>query len=177
MRKAFFENETRTAPALRDRDGDVVRAAIAGPNEVNAPNGKPIFTLDQIIHQLTTAGTAWTGVGGNPTPRAGIGTVTFAFFDIAAQVYSSEKNNFAPLSAAQRDAVRAAFALYSDLIPIHFVEGTVTTADINIGNTTEQQDYYSAYANYPGNTRSAGDMWFSTTVAGNQNDIGLGGAG
>jgi serralysin len=176
MRKAFFENEILMPPALHDRDGDVVRAAIAGPNDVNAPNGKPIFTLDQIIHQLTTAGTAWTGVGGNPTPRAGIGTVTFAFFDTAAQVYSSEKNNFAPLSAAQRDAVRAAFALYSDLIPIHFVEGTVSTADINIGNTTEQQDYYSAYAEYPGNSLVAGDMWFASAVATNQ-QVGLGDPG
>lgn len=175
MRKAFLENErwagAAFAPALRDNDADVIRSA------VNAPNGKPIFTLDQIIHQLTTAGTAWTGVGGNPTPRAGIGTVTFAFFDTAAQVYSSESANFAPMTDAQRAAVRAAFALYSDLIPIHFVEGTVATADINLGNTTEVQDYYSAYANYPGNSRAAGDMWFSTSVPGNQNDIGLGGAG
>ena len=176
MRKAFSQNEMLMAPTLRDRDDDVVRAAIAGPSGVNAPNGKPIFTLDQIIHQLTMAGTAWTGVGGNPMPRAGIGTVTFAFFDTAAQVYSSEKANFAPLSEAQRDAVRAAFALYSDLIPIHFVEGTVTTADINIGNTTEEQDYYSAYANYPGNSLIAGDMWFASAVATNQ-QVGLGDPG
>jgi serralysin len=177
MRKAFLENESweaaarATAPVLRENDADVVR------NEVNAPNGKPIFTLDQIIQQLTRAGTAWTGVNGNPMPRAGIGTVTFAFFDTAAQVYSSERNNFAPLTAAQRDAVRAAFAIWGDVIPIHFVEGTVTTADINIGNTTEDQNYYSAYANYPGNSLAAGDMWFAASVASNQNDIGLGGAG
>jgi len=173
MRKAFLENERWDTAArvaallLRDNDGDVVRAA------VNAPNGKPIFSLAQIIDQLTTANVAWTGVGGNPTPRAGIGTITFAFFDTAAQVYTSERNNFAPLSAAQRDAVRAAFAIWGDIIPIHFVEGTITTADINIGNTTEDQNYYSAYANYPGNSLAAGDMWFSTGAAGNQ-QIGLG---
>lgn len=172
IRKGFLENETvlaRAAPAYHD--ADVVR------EWVNAPNGKPIFTIEQIIQQLTRAGSAWTGVGNNPTPRAGIGTITFAFFDTAAQVYSKESSNFAPLSEAQRDAVRAAFALYSDLIPIHFVEGTVTTADINIGNNTEDQNYYSAYANYPGNSLVAGDMWFAANVATNTNDIGLGGAG
>lgn len=180
LRKTFLENEQvgeRTleravaASMLRDDGADVLREGI------NAPNGKPIFTLDQIIHQLTMAGSAWTGLNGNPTPRAGIGTVTFAFFDTAAQVYSSERNNFAPLTLAQRDAVRAAFAIWGDVIPIHFVEGTVTTADINIGNTTEDQDYYSAYANYPGFSAAAGDMWFAASVASNQNDIGLGGAG
>jgi serralysin len=174
MRKAFLENETRgwggAAPVFRDFDGAVLR------DSVIAPNGKPIFTLEQIIQQLTRAGTAWTGVNGNPLPRGGIGTVTFAFFDTAGQVYSSERSHFAPLSAAQRDAVRAAFALYGDLIPIRFVEGTVSTADINIGNTTEQQNYYTAYASYPGNALEDGDMWFSANVATNQ-DVGLGGIG
>jgi len=175
MRRAFSQNETwgpRDTPAvLHDFGGDAVRDA------VNAPNGKPIYTLAQIIQQLTRAGTAWTGVNGNPTPQAGIGTVTFAFFDSASQVYSKERDNFAPLTEAQRDAVRAAFALYSDLIPIHFVEGNVFTSDINIGNTTEVQNYYSAYASYPGTSAVAGDMWFAQSVAANQNDIGLGGAG
>ena len=172
MRKGFLENETGTAapmPVLHDYEADVVREA------VNAPNGKPIFSLDQIIQQLTTSHTSWTG-GSFPTPRAGVGTITFAFFETDTQVYSSERTYFEPLTAAQRDAVRAAFAIYADFIPIHFVEGTVTTADINIGNINEPQDVYSAYANYPGNSLTAGDMWFSTVVASNQ-EIGLGEAG
>jgi len=170
LRKTFLDNERSAPPALRADDADVIRAA------VTAPNGKPIFSLAQIIDQLTKANSAWDGAPGHPTPKAGIGTVTFAFFDTALQVYSKESSNFAPLSEAQRDAVRAAFALYSDLIPIHFVEGTVDTADINIGNTTEVQDYYSAYANYPGFQKEAGDIWFSAGDPANQ-EVALGDAG
>jgi serralysin len=168
IRKAFREDGP--APAIQNFDGDVIREA------VNAPNGKPIFTLEQIIDQLTTANIAWVGGAGNPTPRAGIGTITFAFFDTASQVYSSERSDFAPLSTAQRQAVRDAFALWGDFINIHFVEGTVGTADINIGNITEDQDTYSAYANYPGFSSVAGDIWISSVVSSNQ-EIGLGEAG
>ena len=170
MRKVFLENERAAAPALREYDADVVRAG------VTAPNGKEIFDLSQVIQQLTRPGTAWTGVAGNPAPKAGIGTITFGFFETAAQVYSSEKTDFAPLSAAQRDAVRAAFAMWGDFIPIHFVEGPINSADINIGNITKDQNVYSAYANYPGFGNAAGDIWISTASATNQ-EIGLGQAG
>ena len=169
MRKAFPEKDTAAAPLLRDLDGDVVRQA------VNAPNGKPIFTLPQVIDQLTRANVAWTGVNGNPPPKAGPGTITFAFFELAAQVYSSEKNEFQPLSEAQREGIRNAFALYGDLINVHFVEGTVNTADINIGNINTNDDFYSAYASYPGFSQVAGDMWFRA-IASNQ-EVGLGQAG
>lgn len=168
IRKAFREDGT--APAIQAFDGDVIREAI------NAPNGKPIFTLEQVIDQLTTPNIAWVGGPGNPTPRAGVGTITFAFFDFASQVYSSERSDFAPLSAAQRQAVRDAFAIWGDVLGVRFVEGTVATADINIGNITEQQDTYSAYASYPGFSNVAGDIWISSVVDSNQ-DIGLGGAG
>jgi len=135
-------------------------------------NGKPVFTLDQIIDQLTTADIAWTGVAGNPAPRAGIGTITFAFFEQASDVYSSERTEFQPLSEAQRAAVRNAFSLWGEYINVTFVEGTVTTADINIGNIATTEDYYSAYANYPGFSLAAGDVWISTNASSNQ-EIGL----
>jgi serralysin len=152
-------------PALHDRDGDVVRLAAA------LENGKPVFSLDQIIQQLTS-GTGWTGAQGNPAPRAGVGTITYAFFNTASQVYSSERNEFQPLSTTQRDAVRAAFAIWGDFINIAFVEGTPTTADINIGNLATSEDYFSAYANYPGFSLEAGDIWISTLAASNQ-QVGL----
>ena len=85
MRKTLREDaKTTERLALRENDGDVVRAA------VTAPNGKEIFSLNQVIDQLTRANIAWTGVGGNPMPKAGPGTITFAFFETANQVYSSE---------------------------------------------------------------------------------------
>jgi serralysin len=135
-------------------------------------NGKPVFTLEQIIQQLTTANTAWDGVGSNPVPRAGVGTITFGFFDLAGQVYSSERSQFAPLSEAQRDAVRNAFSIWGEYINVTFVEGSVANADINLGNLATQEDYFSAYASYPGNTLKAGDIWFNTNAETNQ-QIGL----
>jgi serralysin len=158
------------APALQDHDGDIVRLAAAATAALE--NGKPVFTLDQIIHQLTTADIAWTGGIGNPVPRAGIGRITYAFFNNAAEVYSSERNEFQPLNAAQRDAVRSAFAIWGDFINVTFVEGTPATADINIGNLATDEDYFSAYANYPGFSPVDGDIWISTLAASNQ-QIGL----
>src|SRR6185503_5292437 len=80
-----------------------------------------------------------------------------------------------PLTEAQREGIRNAFALYGDLINVHFVEGTVNTADINIGNINTNDDYFSAYASYPGFSQVAGDMWFRA-IASNQ-EVGLGQAG
>ena len=163
-------NDHDPTASLRDYDGDVVRAGLT------APNGKEIFTLPQIIDQLTRPNVAWTGEGNNPTPRNGIGTITFAFFNNAFEVYSSEQSEFVPLSEAQRTAVRNAFALIGDLVNVAFVEGTYLTADINIGNLDTDEDHFSAYASYPGFTQKAGDIWISLLAASNQ-DIGLGGAG
>jgi serralysin len=135
-------------------------------------NGKPVFTLEQIIHQLTTADIAWTGAPGNPVPRAGVGTITYAFFNTAAEVYSSESSKFQPLNAAQRDAVRSAFAIWGDFVNVAFVEGTPATADINIGNLATDEDFFSAYASYPGFSLKAGDIWISNLAASNQ-QVGL----
>ncbi len=169
MRKAFRDAETQAAPALRDHDGDILRGWGANALVIN---GKTVFTLPQIIQQLTASGTAWDGAPGHPTPRAGIGTITYAFFNQASEVYSSERSGFQPLSAAQRDAVRAAFAIWGDFVNVSFVEGTPGTADINIGNLVTDEDHFSAYAHYPGFSQAAGDIWISTSAAGNQ-QIGL----
>jgi len=161
MRKGF-----RAIAQFGNRDGDEFRQAVL------APNGKPILALDQVIQHLTASHTSWDGANGHPAPRAGIGTITYAFFNSSFEVYSSERTHFEPLSEAQRAAVRSAFAMWGDFIPIAFVEGTVATADINIGDTIEDQSYYSAYANYPGFSREAGDVWIST-LGGRNQDVGL----
>ena len=134
-------------------------------------NDKPVYTLEQIIQQLTRSTYDWTG-GSNPTPVAGVGTITYGFFDFAAQVYSKEQSQFQPLSEAQRAAVRDAFALWGEYVNVRFVEGPVTSADINIGNIVTDEDYFSAYANYPGFSLVAGDMWFRSTAPSNQ-EVGL----
>jgi serralysin len=172
MRKALRQLGFEPFAPLRDHDGDILRGAAVDPVAVTAPNGKPIFTIEQVISQLTRSGLAWNGVGSNPVPNAGPGTITYAFFDFAAQVYSSEHDSFQPLTAAQRDAARQAFALWGEIIDVRFVEGTVNTADINLGNLATTEDYFSAYASQPGFTRQSGDIWFSLNAATNQ-EVGL----
>jgi len=139
-------------------------------------NGKPVYTLEQIIQQLTRAGTAWIGGASNPAPNAGVGTITYGFFDTAAQVYSPEASQFQPLSAAQRDAVRTAFSIWGDFVSVTFVEGPVAAADINLGNIVTEEDHYSAYARYPGWSREAGDIWIRAGAPSSQ-EIGLAQAG
>ena len=170
MRKTLRSEEKAAAPPIRDNEADVIRLA------VTAPNGKEIFSLSQVIDQLTRPNVAWTGDGFNPLPVAGPGTITFAFFNNASEVYSSEKSQFVPLSEAQRVAVRNAFTLWGDLLDVQFVEGSVFAADINIGNLATEEDHFSAYASYPGSTAKAGDIWISTLAQSNQ-EIGLGGPG
>ena len=167
MRKALQRQDFETSVRLRGSDGDFL-----GPLAANAPNGKPIFTIEQVISQLTRTGTAWNGVGSNPVPKAGLGTITYAFFDSASQVYSSEKAAFQPLTAVQRDAVRQAFAIWGEIINVKFVEGTVATADINLGNLATDEDYFSAYASHPGPSLVAGDIWFNLNAPTNQ-EVGL----
>jgi serralysin len=154
-------------PAFVESDAGADRSAVAA-----LQNGKPVFTIEQIIQQLTRTGLAWNGIGGNPAPNAGLGTITYGFFDAASQVYSSEASQFAPLSVAQRDAVRNAFAIFGEILNVHFVEGPVTSADINLGNLVTDEDYFSAYASYPGHSLKAGDIWISSNAASNQ-EIGL----
>ena len=166
MRNAGRNAKFHLSLASSEHDAGVERWAGA------LQNGKPVFTLEQIVHQLTISGTAWNGIGSNPVPTAGLGTITYGFFDVALQVYSSERNEFQPLSATQRDAVRNAFSIWGEYINVTFVEGSVANADINLGNLATQEDYFSAYANYPSRSREAGDIWISTNAPANQ-EIGL----
>jgi serralysin len=172
MRKALPRSEFDPVPGprteiVRERD-----AAIAG-SAATAINGKPVFTIDQIIAQLTRSHTAWNGVGSNPVPLAGLGTITFGFFENSFDVYSSERSEFVTLSPAQRDAVRDALAIWGEMINVHFVEGSPLTADLNFGNLDTTEDYFSAYANYPSRSREGGDVWINLNASSNQ-EIGLG---
>ena len=174
MRKALqryeFDSALRSGDGLREHE-----AVIAGSAAV-LQNGKPVFTIEQVVQQLTRSGEAWNGIGSNPVPKAGLGTITFGFFDFAGQVYSSEKNEFQPLSQAERAAVRNAFAIWGELIGVTFVEGAVANADINLGNLNTEDDYYSAYANMPDTSPEGGDIWFNLNAP-SHSEIGLAQAG
>ena len=175
MRKPLHNPAFESVLEPRERaygyGGDVLDAVSA-----TAANGKPIFTIEQVVQQLTRSGTAWNGVGVNPVPSGGLGTISYAFFNTAAEVYSSEKNQFVPLSQAQRDAVRQAFSILGEVLGVAFVEGNVATADLNFGNIDSAEDYYSAYASHPDKTREGGDVWFRLNAPTTQ-EVGLAEAG
>jgi len=175
MRKALQNPDFESLLEPRERAREF-GADIFDPVSVNAANGKPIFTIEQVAQQLTRSGTAWNGVGANPVPNGGLGTISYAFFNNAAEVYSSEKNQFVPLSQAQRDAVRQAFSILGEVLGVAFVEGNVATADINLGNIDSAEDYYSAYASHPDKTREGGDVWFRLNAPTTQ-EVGLAQAG
>ena len=144
MRKAFRDDWTVSAPVLHDNDADVVREAV-----MPRPNGKPIFTLEQIIDQLTTANTAWNGAPAIRRRAPG-------WHDHLRLLRHRRPGLFLRAErvlAAERGPARCGPRGLRDLGRRHqraFVEGKVATADINLGNLDTDEDYFSAYANYPG---------------------------
>ncbi|WP_321505365.1 M10 family metallopeptidase [Breoghania sp.] len=112
---------------------------------------KPVFTLSQVIDQLTDPAQSWTST-----------TVTYGFTTVNPG-YGSEASGYAPFSAAQRSAAREAIALWDDLTPLTFVEsGNGNTADIRFSNTTTGPQvawayYPSTYSNY----QEEGDVWIN----------------
>lgn len=103
-----------------------------------APNGKEYLTLDAAVANLTRTGGAW-NVGSN-------GAITYSFLDRDPNgLYNNPHEtylaalvgDFAPFTAEQRDAARAAIGLWDDLIAPHFVEKNGRGADINFMNTGE----------------------------------------
>ena len=75
---------------------------------------------------------------------------------------------FQVLTAAQIAAARAALAQYAEVAGIVFQQvapgGTTTAATILIGGYDSATDGAAAYANYPGSTAAAGDVWINTAV-------------
>ncbi|WP_321334854.1 M10 family metallopeptidase [Breoghania sp.] len=112
---------------------------------------KPVFTLSQVIDQLTDPAQSWTST-----------TVTYGFTTVNPG-YGSEASGYAPFSAAQRSAAREAIALWDDLTNLTFVESSNgNTADIRFSNTTTGPQvawayYPSTYSNY----QQEGDVWIN----------------
>jgi len=121
--------------------------------------GKPIYTLDQVVHQIDS-GTALSG---------GNNTFTYGFLDgpHTVGVYNnpndgfSEPAGYTPFSDAQKAAARQAIQYWDDLIPQHFVEKNGAGVDILYANTTTGPA--QAWTYYPGNGyHFQGDVWADT---------------
>ena len=110
-----------------------------------AYNGKPIYSLDQIIAQLDRNGAIW--------PITGSNVITYSFAEHAP---GGQFNNphtglagtvagFEPFSAEQRDAARDAIQLWDDLVAPSFVEINGAGADIVYMNTNTGPAQAAAY--------------------------------
>jgi serralysin len=104
------------------------------------------------------------------TPRwnsaSSVGTavnVTYSFMtQLPSYVYSSDHDNFVPMSAAQKTAVRAALATWADVANITFSE----VSDAGSGGlirfgTDSQNKVSSGYARYPSSEPDGGDVYIA----------------
>ena len=174
---------------------DSVAASVDYLAGTTAPNGLPIWSVEQIAAHLNRSGASWID-GPDPAPQRGDDdptTITFGFFESQNEmvvngygVFSGgqflgglrELYNFAPFIDAQRDAAREAIQSWDDVAAISFVETDASNADINFGNLASAPTT-QAYAYLPFGTVSsnpffnaqlqpvAGDVWVSASQASN----------
>lgn len=129
------------------------------------PQGASVATISTLL----ATGTPRWGSGG-----VGSGaTVSYSFMEQAPSYASgSDTTGFAPLSATQRDAVRQAFAAWSAVANIFFVE-TSDSANSGQGGSirlgTNRQSSSAAYAYYPTGSLydGGGDIYLANNVSTN----------
>jgi len=130
--------------------------ASTGPEAIT-PASKPIWTVPQIVSNLTRTRASWPGSSGAPT------VVTYGFITDARAIDSAESTEargFSPFSAAQRDAARIALQHWADVANISFVETADASggAQIRFANTTSGPSQAWTYG--PG-IREGGDVWIN----------------
>jgi Ca2+-binding RTX toxin-like protein len=122
----------------------------------------PTYAIDAVANPW---GAKWGG--------AAIGsaaTVTFSFLTSVPSYYpanAEERSNFGPMNAAQKQAARDAFALYSEVANLTFVEVSAGTGSINLG-TANLGSGIAGWAYYPRTGYSGsndgdayGDVWIT----------------
>jgi serralysin len=200
-------NATCACPNCGGYNPDATDASL-DPLAGGSLNGKPIWTAEQIAAHLNRTGAAWAdGVNdANNARQNNIGddnsVITFGFFNTQQEVREngyvfvsattgrltgySEFFNFAPMSAAQRDAAREAMQSWDDVVAVSFREDSAGNADINFGNLANAPNT-QAYAYLPdgfwenfngGQSREiGGDIWISNAQANNLFQLDEGGYG
>ena len=137
----------------------------AGPDAQGAPQGAALSTVSALL----ATGTPRWGGGGVGTGA----TVSYSFMEQAPSYATlSDATGFAPMSGAQRDAVRQAFAAWSAVANIFFVE-TSDSANSGQGGSirigTNRQSSSAAYAYYPTGSLydGGGDIYLANNTATN----------
>lgn len=149
--------------------GDWSAAPIAAGLDGTSQGALPQGAASSTVQTLLATGTPRWGSGG-----VGSGaTVTYSFMEQAPSYASgSDTTGFAPLSATQRDAVRQAFAAWSAVANIFFVE-TSDSANSGQGGSirigTNRQSSSAAYAYYPTGSLydGGGDIYLANNTSTN----------
>ncbi|HEX8308848.1 MAG TPA: M10 family metallopeptidase C-terminal domain-containing protein [Allosphingosinicella sp.] len=113
------------------------------------PNGKPIWTPEQIAAYLNRTGGGFSGgPQSGPQSDADLSVIKFGFHTSQATLQAngyvyfvgangfafSEYFNFAQFNNAQKDAAREALQSWDDVIAVSIVESNINDADIAFGN-------------------------------------------
>ncbi|WP_299309985.1 M10 family metallopeptidase C-terminal domain-containing protein [uncultured Croceicoccus sp.] len=182
---------------------DILDASVDALAGTTAPNGKPIWSVEQIVAHLNRTGASWND-GPDPAPQRFDGdpdTITFGFFEnvdevgangyaytVGEEVFAlDEYFNFTSFGEAQRAATRDAMQSWDDVAAVRFIETDANNGDINFGNLANAPQT-QAYARLPLETLNAdpdinaqvqaiaGDVWVSATQASNY-QLGIGSYG
>lgn len=108
----------------------------------------------------------WNEASPNGTPGTAL---SFSFMD-AAPTYASanETSTFAPMSAAQKQAVRDVLQLYREIAGISFTEVADAGAggQLRFGTYLQTDTSTAAYAAAPSSSERGGDVWVNRSSAG-----------
>jgi serralysin len=156
-------------------------------------NGKAIWTPQQIAAYLNRSGGGFsTGPNNGPQSDADLSVIKFGFHTGQQSLFDngyvyfvgtsgfafSEYFNFAPFSAAQKDAAREALQSWDDVIAVSLQESGINAADVAFGNLASAPTT-QAYAYIPTKTLTGnaainaqiidlgGDVWVSLSQPSN----------
>lgn len=168
-------------------------ASLDGQAGTTHPNGKPIWSVDQIaIYFNRTGGGFHGGPQAGPQSDSDLSVIKFGFHTSQASLQAngyvyfvgtsgfafSEYFNFAPFNEAQKAATREAMQSWDDVIAVSLVESDINSADIAFGNLASAPTTQAyAYIPRPVLTGNAainaqildlgGDVWVSLSQPSN----------
>jgi serralysin len=147
---------------------------------------KDSLTSSQVVNSQSFQGEAFTSGGVIPQAATGYyfidallppgaphwsnSTVTYSFMTAVPSYYAwnaIERNNFVPMNSTQRDGVRRALQLWSEVSGLRFVEVSDAGAGGIIRLGTANTGVGSAHAYLPQNHPIGGDVWLNNSFSPN----------
>jgi len=102
------------------------------------------------------------------SPTGTAAALTYSFMTAApAYATTNEAGTFVPFTAAQKTTVRAVLAQYAEIAGLTFTEVSDSGSGGQLRFGGNNQSGSSGYANYPGASPAAGDVWIATNQTSN----------